>query len=84
MIVDINETWDKKHAIKIFPITDEGDLYYFAYYPSLGRTTCSAVGDTPEEALKYLRLVRADVIKHFVDEGRALPDPEPPPFGQDD
>lgn len=59
---------------------DEGDGYWFAYHPDWGYSTCSATGDTVQEAVANLALVRADLMVHYAEQGRRLPVMSCPPW----
>ncbi len=52
--------------------------YYLAWCPDFGLSACSATGDTPEEALKLLQVVFADVHRYYVNTGRKIPSPNWP------
>ena len=56
--------------IKVKRIKDNGDSYYKAYDTELGEFTCSAVGDTPKEAIAELNKVKADVLLHIAERSK--------------
>lgn len=64
------------------PAPTQGGLepaYWYAFLPDFGHSTCSATGDTLEDALQVLRTVKRAVIDHFVATGRPIPAPSPIP-----
>jgi len=64
------------YRIVIEPIPDEQGGGYEACIPTLGRSTCVAVGDTEEEALSGLKEVKEEVIESWYEEGLPIPLPE--------
>ncbi len=49
---------------------------WMATHPELGRGSCYAIGDTKEEALKYLEEEKEFVIKFGMKRGLAIPEPK--------
>lgn len=56
-------------------LDDEGNTNYYAFHPDFGHSACSAVGDTVEEAIYILGMVRRDVIEYYLETGREIPEP---------
>ena len=65
-----------RYRIVIEPIPSNQGGGYEAFIPTLGRSTCVAVGDTEEEALCELMKVKEDVINSWYEEGLPIPFPE--------
>jgi len=72
-----------QYSVAIFCINDNGDLYFMAFHPDFGASTCSATGDTEKEALEALKTVRKVVIQHFFETGNNIPEPSLSPFETD-
>jgi predicted RNase H-like HicB family nuclease len=71
----------KKWPIEIHFVEEKGEPgYFFAFLPDFGHSACSATGDTIEEALQSLELVRQEVVGYYIDSHKALPYPSPPPW----
>lgn len=65
-----------KYPIEIHPIKDGEDNYYIAFLPDFGATACSAAGDTPEEALREVKLVALEIIDYYKESDHLkLPEP---------
>ena len=70
-----------KRASSQYPIElhfvseEDGDGYYFAFLPDFGHSACSAVGDTPMEALDSLNEVKEEVLEFLKETGREIPVP---------
>jgi len=65
------------YPIEIHRIAEEDSsgYYYIASLPDFGASTCSAVGDTPIEALEALMKIREDIIRYFIKTSKKLPIP---------
>jgi len=71
----------RKYPTEVYFIEEEGgEGYYFACLPDFGSSTCSATGDSAEEALSRLSEVREAVIRHLVESGSPVPEPSRAPF----
>lgn len=65
-----------KYTIIIKYITENKDSgYYLAYIPDFGHSACSAPADTREDAIKSLKEVYKEVIKHYYAVGKTIPMP---------
>jgi predicted HicB family RNase H-like nuclease len=71
----LKELMDRKYSIEISHIKEEDDSYFMAFFTELGWSTCSAVGDTPQEALEELDKVKREVFTYFLEKGKPLPKP---------
>jgi len=60
----------------IEPIPEEEGGGFEAYMPTLGRSTCVAVGDTEEEALRSVKQVKEILLESWLNEGLPIPLPE--------
>lgn len=71
------------YPVHIYQVIDEedGDVYFYAFLPDFGHAACSAVGDTPGEALQALENVKKDVIQHYLENNKPLPEPSKLPYG---
>mgnify|MGYP006305131141 CR=1 FL=1 len=63
-----------KTEIEPFPVEEGGG--YEAYHPTLGRSTCVAVGDTQEEALQNLKETKQSLFEFWLEKGLPIPLPE--------
>ncbi|RPI18869.1 MAG: type II toxin-antitoxin system HicB family antitoxin [Ignavibacteriae bacterium] len=57
-------------------LTKEEGGGYIAYIPQLGRNTFQADGETLEEALANLEIVKKELFKDFIKKGYQIPEPE--------
>lgn len=64
------------YPIHIHEIVDgeDGEINWYAFLPDFGHAACSAIGNTPIEALKELDFVIQDVIAYYQDTGKPLPE----------
>jgi predicted RNase H-like HicB family nuclease len=77
----LEEYFNRKYPMVIYWIEEENSSgYYFAYLLDFGYCACSATGDTIEEALQELELVKKDIIQHFWETGKEIPDLSKTPF----
>jgi len=65
-----------RYRIVIEPFSEEEGGGYEAFIPTLGKSTCVAVGDTEEEALDNLLSVKRDVMESWYKEGLPIPLPK--------
>jgi predicted RNase H-like HicB family nuclease len=66
----------RKYFITLYWIKEkDGGGFWLAYHPDFGHSACSATGDTPDEAIAFLGLVRQDVIKHYWRMKKTIPEP---------
>ena len=67
----------KEYPINIFYTWENktGTGYWTAYLLDFGEAACSAIGDTPEEALQHLRLIYEDVVKYLKEKQDLIPEP---------
>ena len=63
------------YPIVIYPVEDEDGVYYIACLVDFGWTTCSAVGETKEEALENLDHVKKEVFQYFIESRKEFPEP---------
>ncbi len=62
------------YPVMIHWIQEGADTGYFlAYLPDFGYSTCSASGDTIEEALGLLEFVKQETIRYFIKSGKDIP-----------
>jgi antitoxin HicB len=59
----------------IEPIPDEDGGGFEAYNPTLGKSSCVAVGDTQEEALLELGEARKSLFEFWIEKGLDIPEP---------
>lgn len=67
-----------KYSIIIDYINDDGDEYYMAYHPEFGKVSCSATGDSPEDAILLLREVTKEVVDYYESNHLTIPEPGVP------
>jgi predicted RNase H-like HicB family nuclease len=73
-----------KYPVQIHWIDeDEGNGYYCAFLPDFGHSACSATGDTVEEALKSLEIVKRDVVQVYSETGGTIPEPSGAPWEEE-
>ena len=66
---------DRPYSEIIFPdLTTDGQPIYVAKSPEF--LACIADGDTAEEALATLKVVRAIIIQHYLEHNVAVPIPQ--------
>lgn len=60
----LKEYIEKDYPIELLHVKDEevDDEYYIAFHPDFGASACSSAGESKEEALEGLELVRRDII----------------------
>src|SRR5262245_40770497 len=77
----LEEALRKRYPVEIhfIPAEEDSTEYYMAFHRDFGVSACSAVGETPEEALSSLNEVRAQVIRHYLATGKPLPEPSAAP-----
>ena len=71
----IDQILSRHYPTEIHFIQEEDSGYYFAFLPDFGHSACSATGDTQEEALARLSEVKAEVVQHYLETGKAIPEP---------
>jgi len=72
---ELERLFEIKYPVEVHWVDeDDGDGYYYAFLPDFGQCACSATGDTRDEALEELDLVRRDVIQHYVETGKSIPE----------
>lgn len=65
---------NKFYPICIYFIEEKyDDPFYLAYCPDFGLASCSAVGETINEALINLEEVKKEVIDYFLNNKKQLP-----------
>jgi len=80
---ELQALFSVQYPIQIFFISEDGtDGYFYAFLPDFGYSSCSATGDTIDEAIVRLQLVKIDVIQYYVETGKSLPEPSKAPFEQ--
>lgn len=77
---DYFEIMKRRYPMSIFPVEDEGERYWFAFYPDFGASSCSATGGTIAEALKMLERAKEDVVRIYIEKGKVVPEPSKAPF----
>lgn len=64
------------YPITVYRVVEEDDEpYWMAYMADIGQAACSAVGDTPQEAIDELREVWKEVRVYYEDQGIDIPAP---------
>lgn len=61
------------YPIRIEHIIEKDNKYYLAWLPAFGKSTCSATGNTEEEAISNLKQVKETVIQYYIENGRQIP-----------
>ena len=76
----IEQLCSRHYPVEIHHVAEEGGPgYYLAFLPDFGESTCSATGDTMTEAIERLSDVKREILQHFLDTGRDIPDPSKGP-----
>lgn len=65
------------YRIEILPIPDNEGGGFAASVPELGRWAVCGDGDTVEEALANLEIVKRERLKDYLDRGAPIPEPGP-------
>jgi predicted HicB family RNase H-like nuclease len=77
----LDEVLKTEYPVEVHKIDEgDGEFYYFAFLPDFGYAACAATGDTKEEAIAELNLLKRDVIQHFYETGKNIPEPSKAPF----
>jgi hypothetical protein len=63
------------YPISVVRVDDEDDIYYIAYLPDFGIMTCSCPGDTINEAIADLMIMKNDILLYMNEKGHELPEP---------
>jgi predicted RNase H-like HicB family nuclease len=64
------------YPVQIHVLDDHaGERYFFAFLVDFGWCACSATGDTVEEALANLHMVKVDILQHFLETDHPIPMP---------
>ena len=53
------------YPIRTEHIIEKDNKYYLAWLPAFGKSTCSATGNTEEEAISNLKQVKETVIQYY-------------------
>ena len=73
---DINYYMKLKYKIEVAPIPEEDGGGYEARIPQLGREAFRGYGETIEEALDHLEIVKRDLFESYLKDGVPIPEPE--------
>jgi predicted RNase H-like HicB family nuclease len=68
-----------QYKIEMHRMTTEDDAYYFAFLPDWGASTCSYIGESPDDAVGGLLSVFKDVSIYYEETGKPIPEPSPLP-----
>lgn len=74
---DLEEIMKRKYKIEIEPFSEEDGGGYEARIPQLGREAFRGYGETIEEALAHLEVVKRDLFERFLRDRIHIPEPEP-------
>jgi len=73
---DINYYMKLKYKIEVVPIPEEDGGGYEARIPQLGKAAFVGYGETVEEALAHLEVVKRDLFESYLKDGMPIPEPE--------
>ena len=73
---DLNYYLNLRYKVEIVPFNEEDGGVYEARIPQLGREAFRGYGDTIEEALAHLEVVKRDLFKMYLRDGVQIPEPE--------
>lgn len=73
---DINFYLNQKYRIEIMPIPEEDGGGYEARIPQLGKEAFRGYGETIEEALAHLEMVKKDLFMDYLRNNVPIPEPE--------
>jgi predicted HicB family RNase H-like nuclease len=73
---DINYHMKLKYKIEVVPIPEEDGGGYEARIPQLGKAAFIGYGETVEEALAHLEVVKRDLFESYLKDGVPIPEPE--------
>jgi len=65
-----------KYKIEVVPIPEEDGGGYEARIPQLGREAFRGYGETIEEALAHLEVIKRDLFESYLKDGLPIPEPE--------
>jgi predicted HicB family RNase H-like nuclease len=72
----INYYMKLKYKIEVVPIPEEDGGGYEARIPQLGKAAFIGYGETVEEALAHLEVVKRDLFESYLKDGVPIPEPE--------
>jgi len=73
---DLNYYLNLRYKVEIVPFNEEDGGGYEARIPQLGREAFRGYGDTIEEALAHLEVVKRDLFEMYLRDGVEIPEPE--------
>lgn len=73
---DLKYYMNLKYKIEIIPLSEEDGGGYEARIPQLGKEAFRGYGETVEEALANLEIVKKDLFENYLKEGVPIPEPE--------
>ncbi|MDD8020002.1 MAG: toxin-antitoxin system HicB family antitoxin [Acidobacteriota bacterium] len=73
---DLSYYLNHRYKVEIVPFNDEDGGGYEARIPQLGREAFRGYGDTIEEALAHLDVVKRDLFEMYLRGGVQIPEPE--------
>jgi len=73
---DLNYFMNLRYKVEIMPLAEEDGGGYEARIPQLGREAFRGYGDTVEEALVHLEVVKRDLFEMYLRDGVEIPEPE--------
>ncbi|MGC8746552.1 MAG: toxin-antitoxin system HicB family antitoxin [Candidatus Saccharicenans sp.] len=73
---DINYYMNLKYKIEIVPFPEKDGGGYEARIPQLGREAFRGYGESIEESLAHLEVVKRDLFERYLKEGVPIPEPE--------
>lgn len=74
----LEELMERHYPIMLVPHYDDGETWYFGYFPDLGASACSYIGETAGEVFLGLRRIQRDVFLHYLASGKEIPKPSKP------
>lgn len=72
----LNYYLNLKYKIEIYPFPEEDGGGYEARIPQLGKKAFRGYGETIEEALAHLEVVKRDLFEMYLRDGVEIPEPE--------
>lgn len=73
---DLNYYLKLRYKVEIYPFPEEDGGGYEARIPQLGKKAFRGYGDTIEEALAHLEVVKRDLFESYLKDGVPIPEPE--------
>jgi predicted RNase H-like HicB family nuclease len=72
-MTSLEKALNLKYRIAVYPVKN----YWIAAFPKLGISVCSAVGESPSEAVRGLQNMKKVIFSYLVEGNFEFPAPDP-------